>query len=183
MPTWRTAAVVATGYKASNGAKTYTFALRRDVHFSDGTPLTAKDVVFSFRRLIGLKGNPSFLLAGVTSITAKGNYIVILKSKTPNPALPAIVANASLGIVNSKVVKANGGTDAANADKTDKAEPFLNKTSAGSGPYILKSFNTTSRVELTANPRNGGHRKAQVPERRHAQHPGAGAAPERPAWD
>jgi peptide/nickel transport system substrate-binding protein len=150
---------VATGYKASNGAKTYTFTLRRDVHFSDGTPLTAKDVVFSFRRLIGLKGNPSFLLAGVTSITAKGNYSVILKSKTPNPALPAIVANASLGIVNSKVVKANGGTDAANADKTDKAEPFLNKTSAGSGPYILKSFNTTSRVELTANPRNWGHRK------------------------
>ena len=63
---------VATGYKASNGAKTYTFTLRRDVRFSDGTPLTAKDVVFSFRRLIGLKGNPSFLLAGVTSITAQG---------------------------------------------------------------------------------------------------------------
>jgi peptide/nickel transport system substrate-binding protein len=150
---------IATGYKASNGAKTYTFTLRKDVHFSDGTPLTAKDVVFSYRRLIGLKGNPSFLLAGITSITARGNYTVILQSKTPNPALPAIVANASLGIVNSKVVKAHGGTDAANADKTDKAEAFLNKTSAGSGPYILKSFNTTSRVELTANPRNWGHRK------------------------
>lgn len=150
---------VATGYKASNGAKTYTFTLRKDVRFSDGTPLTAKDVVFSFRRLIGLKGNPSFLLAGITSITAKGNDTVVLRSKTPNPALPAIVANASLGIVNSKVVKANGGTDAADADKTDKAEAFLNKTSAGSGPYILKSFNTTSRVELTANPRNWGHRK------------------------
>ena len=150
---------VATGYKATNGAKTYTFTLRKDVKFSDGTPLTAKDVVFSFRRLIGLKGNPSFLLAGITSIAAKGNYTVVLKSKTPNPAIPAIVANASLGIVNSKVVKANGGTDAANADKTDKAETFLNKTSAGSGPYILKSFNTTSRVELTANPNNWGHRK------------------------
>jgi len=149
---------LATGYKASNGAKTYTFTLRRDVRFSDGTPLTAKDVVFSFRRLINLKGNPSFLLANVTSISARGNYTVVLKSKVSNPALPAIVANGSLGIVNSKVVKANGGTDAVGADKTDKAETFLNRTSAGSGPYVLKSFNTTSRVELTTNPRYKGRR-------------------------
>ncbi len=149
---------VATGYKVSKDAKTYTFTLRKDVRFSDGTPLSSKDVVFSFRRLINLKGNPSFLLAGVT-VSAKGPYTVVLKSKAPNPAIPAIVANASLGVVNSTVVKANGGTDAANADKTDKAEAFLNKTSAGSGPYILKSFNTTSRVELTENPRNWGHRK------------------------
>ena len=150
---------IATGYRASNGAKTYTFTLRKDVRFSDGEPLTAKDVVFSFRRLINLKGNPSFLLANVTSVTAQGNSTVVLKSKVPNPALPAIVANASLGIVNSKVVKANGGTDAVGADKTDKAEPFLNRTSAGTGPYMLKSFNTTSRVELTANPRYSGRRK------------------------
>src|SRR5207244_9025880 len=46
---------VATAYKASNGARTYTFTLRKDVRFSDGTRLTAKDVVFSFRRLINLK--------------------------------------------------------------------------------------------------------------------------------
>lgn len=148
---------LATGYKASKDARTYTFPLRKNVRFSDGTPLTAKDVVFSFRRLVNLKGNPSFLLAGV-SVTAKGNYTVVLKSKVPNPALPAIVANASLGIVNSKVVKANGGTDAVGADKTDKAETFLNRTSAGTGPYILKSFNVTSRVELTANPRYSGRR-------------------------
>ena len=44
-------------------AKTYTFQLRKNVKFSDGTPLTSADVVFSFRRLVNLKGNPSFLLA------------------------------------------------------------------------------------------------------------------------
>jgi peptide/nickel transport system substrate-binding protein len=148
---------LATGYTASKDARTYTFTLRRGVRFSDGTPLTAKDVVFSFRRLINLKGNPSFLLDGVT-VSARGNYTVVLRSKTPNPALPAIVTNPSLGIVNSKVVKANGGTDAVGADKKDKAEAFLNRTSAGSGPYILKSFDATSRVELTANPNYRGRR-------------------------
>ncbi len=152
---------LATGYKASKDAKTYTFTLRKDVKFSDGTPMTAADVVFSYKRLINLKGNPSFLLAGVSSITAKGKYTVILKSKTANPAIPAIVANASLGVVNSKLVKANGGTDAVGADKKDKAESFLNRTSAGTGPFMLKSFNTTSRVELVANPRYSGRRKAK----------------------
>ena len=151
---------LATGYRASNGAKTYTFTLRRNVRFSDGAPLRSSDVVFSFRRLINLKGNPSFLLAGVT-VSAGGPYTVILRSRTPNPALPAIVANGSLGIVNSRLVRANGGTDAVGADKTDKAESFLNRTSAGSGPYLLRSFNTTSRVELTANPRYTGRRKAK----------------------
>ena len=116
---------VATGYKATNGAKTYTFTLRKDVRFSDGTQLTSKDVVFSFRRLINLKGNPSFLLAGVT-VSANGPYTVVLKSKMPNPAIPAIVANASLGIVNSTVVKANGGTDA--VEPTRRTRPSRSST-------------------------------------------------------
>jgi peptide/nickel transport system substrate-binding protein len=142
---------VALSFKASADAKTYTFQLRKTIKFSDGTPLTSKDVVFSFTRLVNLKGNPSFLLAGITT-KAKGPYTVVLTSKTPNPAIPVLVANTSLGIVNSKVVQAHGGSAAANADKADKAESYLNAHSAGSGPYTLKSFSTTSQVVLTANP-------------------------------
>src|SRR5207253_7099328 len=89
---------------------------------------------------------------GVT-VSSRGAYTVVVKSNTPNPAIPAVVANASLGIVNSKVVKAHGGTDAVGADKSDHAESYLNAHSAGSGPYLLQSFDTTSRVTLTANPR------------------------------
>jgi len=149
---------VATKFVASKDARTYTFTLRKDVHFSDGTPLTSADVVFSFNRLVNLKGNPSFLLAGITT-SAKGKYTVVMKSKTPNPAIPVLVANTSLGIVNSKVVKANGGSAAADADKTDKAEAYLNSKSAGSGPYILKSYSTTSQVVLTRNPKYWGATK------------------------
>jgi peptide/nickel transport system substrate-binding protein len=142
---------VATGYKVTDNAKVYTFTLRKNIKFSDGTPLTSADVVFSYRRLVNLRGNPSFLLSGVT-ISPKGKYKVVLKSKTPNPAIPAIVTNTSLGIVNSKVVMAHGGSDAPNAYKTDKAEAYLDSTSAGSGPYVLKSYNVTSQVVLAANP-------------------------------
>src|SRR5215472_17937092 len=134
---------VASSYKASSDAKTFTFHLRNDIKFSDGSPLTSADVAFSFNRLINIKGNPSFLLAGIT-VSAPDASTVVLTSATPNPAIPFIIPNPALGIVNSKVVKA------------DTAEQFLNSASQGSGPYLLKSFSTTSEVDLTANPNYWG---------------------------
>ena len=154
--------MAARSFRASRDAKTYTFQLRRDIRFADGTPMTAADVVFSFRRLINLKGNPSFLLAGVT-VSARGRYTVVLRSKTPNTALPAIVANTSLGIVNSKLAKQNGATDARNADKSDRAERWFNSAAsrgAGSGPYLLRQYSTTSQIVLEQNPRYWGAKPA-----------------------
>jgi peptide/nickel transport system substrate-binding protein len=149
-------------WKVSKDAKRYTFQLRRDVHFADGTPLTSADVVFSFRRLVNLKGNPSFLLAGVTP-RAAGKYGVVLTSKTPNTALPAILANTSLGIVNSALVKEHGGTDKAGANRTDKAERWFNSPDSvgvGSGPYVLKQYSTTSQLVLEPSPDYWGPSKA-----------------------
>src|SRR6202162_2016428 len=143
--------LVASSYTASSDAKTFTFKLRTDIKFSDGPPLTSADVAFSFNRLINIKGNPSFLLSGIT-VSAPDASTVVLTSSTANPAIPFIIPNPALGIVNSKVVKAHGGTDQPGADKSDTAETFLNTTSEGSGPYTLKSFSTTTEVDLTATP-------------------------------
>jgi peptide/nickel transport system substrate-binding protein len=154
--------LAARGYRASADAKTFTFDLRRDIRFADGTAMTAADVVFSFRRLINLKGNPSFLLAGVT-VSARGKYTVILRSRTPNTAIPAIVANTSLGIVNSKLAKRHGATNGPNADKTDKAERWFNSPAsrgAGSGPFVLRQYSTTSQIVLEQNPRFWGRKPA-----------------------
>jgi len=153
--------LLVSSWKASKNAKTWTFQLKRNVHFADGTPLTSADVVFSFRRLVNLKGNPAFLLDGVTT-TAKGTYAVVLRSKTPTTALPAILANTSLGVVNSKLVKAHGGTDAVGADKKDKAEQWFNSPDSagvGSGPYVLKQYSTTSQIVLEPNGRYWGPQK------------------------
>jgi peptide/nickel transport system substrate-binding protein len=153
---------LASSFKASNGAKTFTFKLRHDVKFSDGTPLTSADVVFSYRRLVNLKASGSFLLTDVT-VSAPDKYTVVLHSSVPNPALTRIIANPALGIVNSKVVKANGGTDAAGADKTDKAEKFLDSNSEGSGPYVISTYSTDQQIVLKANPNFwGGKPKFQT---------------------
>ena len=122
--------LLVSSFKASANAKTYTFQLKRNVHFADGTPLTSADVVFSLRRLQNLKGNPSFLLAGFT-VSAPSKYTVVMRSKTPATQLPVILANPSTGVLNSALVKKNGGTDAANAAKADKAENWLNSHRLG----------------------------------------------------
>ena len=146
---------LAASYTASSDAKTFTFTLRKGVTFANGDPVTASDVVFSLMRTKNINGNPSFLMAGITA-TAPNPSTVVLTSSTPNTAIPAILTNPSLGIVDAKKVEAAGGTDAANAATADKAEASLNATSEGSGPYTLTSYSTTTQVVLTANPKYWG---------------------------
>ena len=70
--------------------------------------MTATDVVYSLTRVKNIAGNPSFLMAGITA-TAPSADTVVLTSATPNTAIPAIVTNPALGIVDSKAVTADGG--------------------------------------------------------------------------
>ena len=125
--------------------------LREGRVFSDGSPISADDVVFSLERLQGLKDNPSFLLDGVT-VTKVDDMTVSLTSEESAPALPSILATPSLGIVNSKLVIENGGT----TDESDAAEAFLQGTSAGSGPYILEKLDVVSEAILVKNPNYNG---------------------------
>jgi peptide/nickel transport system substrate-binding protein len=150
--------LIAKSYSLSSDGKTLTLPLRTDVKFSDGTALTAQDVVFTFNRVKNLQGSPAFLVADVTA-SAPDDHTVVLKSKEPNAALPYLITNPALGIENMKVFKEHGATDDANASKTDKAQQWLDAHSAGSGPYELQSFSTTSQITLVANPDYWGPKK------------------------
>ena len=150
--------LVAESYSSSTDARTFTFKLRKDVKFSDGTGLTSADVVFTYNRLLNLNDIPAYLLAGVTGVSAPDPYTFVITSQDPNPAIPSIVTALGLGIENSKVVKAHGGTDAVGADKTDTATSFLEGASAGSGPYVLVSADTT-QIVLKPNPNYWGPNK------------------------
>lgn len=146
---------LATSWVVSKDHRSITFNLRKDVKFSDGTPLTAKDVVFSYARLVNLKWQESFLLAHL-QLRALGKYKVVLESDKPNPALLRIVEAAQLSVVNRKQVVAAGGTAAANASTADKAEQWFNSHSAGSGPYMLKSFTPQQQIVMVPNPHYWG---------------------------
>ncbi|MFJ2033630.1 ABC transporter substrate-binding protein [Streptosporangium sp. NPDC087985] len=137
---------LAESYELSADGKVMTLKLRQGATFADGSPVTADDVVFSLNRVRDMKGTPSFLLDGV-EVAKTDETTVTLTSETSNPALPYILPNPALGVLNSKVAKEHGAT----ADTGDKAEQYLNSTSAGSGPYTIESFNVSSQVVLKAN--------------------------------
>ncbi|MEV4068360.1 ABC transporter substrate-binding protein [Nonomuraea fuscirosea] len=146
---------LAESYELSEDGKTLTLKLKQGATFADGSPLTADDVVFSLTRVRDMKGTPSFLLDGV-EVAKTDDTTITLTSKAANPALPFILPNPALGIINSKLAKQNGAT----TDPQDKAEQYLNGSSAGSGPYQIESFNVSSQVTLKANPKYYGTKPA-----------------------
>lgn len=146
---------LATSWEVNEDATEFTFTLRDDAVFSDGSPVEAADVAFSLNRVRELKGNGSFLMEGVTAEAVDASTVV-LTTEEPNTALPRILPTPTLGILNSDVVIENGGTDQPGADVDDGAEEFLNGESAGSGPYVLESFSTTSETVIAANPGYAG---------------------------
>ncbi|WP_327103868.1 ABC transporter substrate-binding protein [Nonomuraea glycinis] len=146
---------LAESYELSEDGKVLTLKLKQGSTFADGSAITADDVVFSLTRVRDMKGTPSFLLDGV-EIAKTDDSTITLTSEKPNAALPYILPNPGLGILNSKVAKQNGAT----ADAQDKAEQYLNANSAGSGPYQIESFNVSSQVVLKANPKYYGAKPA-----------------------
>ncbi|MBQ3360255.1 MULTISPECIES: ABC transporter substrate-binding protein [Microbacterium] len=139
-------------WEQNDAATEFTFTLEGDRVFSDGTPIEAKDVVFSLQRIQGMEdAKPNFLLAGIT-ITEVDDKTITFTSETPLLQLPAILANPALGIVNSDVVIENGGA----TDGSDSAQSFLDGESAGSGPFVLDTLDLSSQVVLTKNDEYNG---------------------------
>lgn len=143
-------------WEQNDAATEFTFTLEGDRVFSDGTPIEAKDVVFSLQRIQGLaEAKPSFLLGGLT-ISEVDEKTVKIVSDAPRLQLPAILANPALGILNSDVVIENGGA----TDGSDTAQAFLDGESAGSGPFVLDTLDLTSQVVLTKNAEYNGDEEA-----------------------
>ncbi len=141
---------LATSWDVSDDGLTYTFTLR-DAKFANGDAVTADDVVFSFLRLKNVQGNPSFLLGNMTSIVATDASTVTITLSEVTPAFLANLANTALAVTDAAVVQANGGTDAEDASTTDTAETYLNGASAGTGPYVLDSWEPQVETVLTRN--------------------------------
>src|SRR5918999_6154001 len=65
------------------------FRLRKGVAFHDGTPFTAEDVIFSYQRASQPTSDMKSLLSSVESVTRADDHTIRIKTKGPNPLLPA----------------------------------------------------------------------------------------------
>jgi peptide/nickel transport system substrate-binding protein len=130
---------LAQGYTVSSDHKTWTFHLRPGVKFSDGSAMTADDVVWSIDRERTNKSGPlSFLDYAIKSIKADGKHAVVFKLKEPwAPFLSDISVFA-----NAILPKNYGG----------KSEKAFFKSPVGTGPWLLPSWQPDSNITLKANP-------------------------------
>jgi peptide/nickel transport system substrate-binding protein len=123
----------------------YSCTMKDGLKFSNGDPLTAKDVAFSFTRVVKIAdpNGPSSLLANMASATAKDDKTVVFTLKQANDQTwPYILGTAAGPIVDSKLFPA------------DKEVPDTQVV--GSGPYKLTNFDKNQQATLTANPNYTG---------------------------
>jgi peptide/nickel transport system substrate-binding protein len=132
---------LATAWEISHGGTWITFHLRQGVRFSNGDPLDAAAVQFTFDRAL----NPATKspvtaseLQPVKQVQALDRYTIRLILTTPNRPLLGALADAYTGIVDPRAVRAEG-------------DGFC-QAPVGSGPYRVQTVGPGfSTVTLTRN--------------------------------
>ncbi len=143
---------LATEWTVSDDGLSYTFTLREGVTFTSGNPVTADDVVFSIERLQNVQGNPAFLASNIDSVVANDDGTVTFNLVNARSSFLAELSNYAFSVTDSATIIENGGSNAEAAAEADEAEVYLNGTSAGTGPYILESWEREVETVMVKNP-------------------------------
>ncbi len=143
--------LLASKWESNADQTSFTFTLDPAAKFSDGSPVEAKDVKWSWERLKNLKGSSSFLMDNVASIEAPDAHTVVVKMVAPSSEFLNIAAAPYTAIVNSKVASEAGAKADKDASTTDNAEAWFLQHSAGSAPFVLKSYEPNSELRLARN--------------------------------
>ncbi|GCE13731.1 peptide ABC transporter substrate-binding protein [Tengunoibacter tsumagoiensis] len=149
---------LAESYNVSSDQMTYTFKLRSGLKFSDGSPLTAKDVIYSINRTVlpATKSDVSYYLqllkdfdkvnAGTLptliddSLSAPDDNTVVIKISQPAAYFLQALSYPTSYVVNQKLVERYG------PQWTDHLDE-----GAGSGPFKVASYSHSKGIELVAN--------------------------------
>ena len=117
--------------------RTYTFHLRPNVRFHDGSLMTADDAVFSFERILSEESGAfvgGFLSGVVERVTSPSPATIQFLLNAPFGAFLSILALPQAAIVSRKWV--SGGGD-------------LRKTQMGTGPMKFVALEPNSKITLT----------------------------------
>ncbi len=135
------------------GDTTWEFKLRKGVKFSDGSPFTADDVIFSFDRAANyVGGNSSFrtYLKGKTFKKIDSHTVHVITA-APYPLMPVDLAQPH---VISSNAKGSGKKDVNKGLTTKDFNTGL--ATSGSGPYKFVEWKKGDRIVLVPNPNYWG---------------------------
>ncbi len=133
---------LAESWEISADATTFTFHLRDDVTFSDGSPLTAEIVKQNFDDIVASGAKATWAISYFTDYagtTVADEHTAVVTFTKPNAPFLQAAATSGLGIVGA----------------TTLATPFDDRATAnlvGTGPFTLVSYTKDSEVVLAKRP-------------------------------
>ncbi len=132
--------MLAESWQASADNTSYTFKLRTNAAFEDGSKLDADDVVKSFEHILA-SSSASFLyqMAGIAKVTKVDATTVRIDLTAPNHLFLQILPMYSFSIIDMDKVAANGGPK------------WLATNTAGSGPYRITKWDPATEATLVRN--------------------------------
>ncbi len=149
-------------WSISRDARQYTFHLRRNVYFSNGRPLTADDVAFSFRRLLSseTESPSSWILqdilgareyaAGksndVAGITTEDDYTIVITLEHPRAAFLYLLCTPAAYILDRRTTESYESPPPAAAEGG-----FTGFFPVGTGPFRLQSPRDAEQLHLVRN--------------------------------
>jgi oligopeptide transport system substrate-binding protein len=169
----------------SKDGKTYTFHLRKDVHFSNGRAVTAEDYLYSWRRVVNPKtkspwasfvtdrivgakeyaggkvedikglGAPEGKAEDIKGLRAPDPYTLEVELIHPDLTFPYVAAMPFLAPVPREAVEAEG---VANTDWND----HFALHPVGNGPFIFKSWNRGLQMRFERDPHYWGPKPAAL---------------------
>ena len=133
---------LAESWRTSQDGRTWTFALRPGLHFSDSAPISAQVFPAIWARMHdAATASPHIALFDVIAdVTAPDDGTVMVQLSRPMPQLPALLAHPAMSALPLHAIAAKG--EAWTADR-----PLVT-----SGPYRLTDWRLNDALRLAANP-------------------------------
>lgn len=128
---------LADSWEVSEDQLTWTFELRDDVSFHDGSDFTSADVVYSYERIIDEELANAWRFDAVTAVEAVDEYTVEITVDAPAPNL---LSNLG-GFKGMSIVQ---------EDNVESDE--ISSNPVGTGPFSMASYASGDHISLEANP-------------------------------
>ncbi|MCX7660044.1 ABC transporter substrate-binding protein [Caldimonas sp.] len=150
---------LATSWKQTSPT-VWRFELRRNVSFHDGTPFTADDVVFSFKRAAGEGSDMRGYTNAIKEVRKLDAHTVEIETSAPFPILPDVIT--LVYIMSKKWCEENRAETP--VDRRKGIENTASFRANGTGPFRLRERQPGQRTVLVRNANYWGKIEGNVTE-------------------
>jgi len=135
--------LLAESYSVSPDGLAYTFKLRQGIVFHDGAKLDSQAVLTSFNRLQQINQGPASYLINIAGFEAPDPATFVIKLSAPYSLFPGTMPWFLITSPNA-ITTHKSGSDTL-------AKNWFASNAAGTGPYMLQSFQPNLRIDMTQN--------------------------------